>query len=191
VAFELDRQDEARGFAEGVISSPGQIADRYSAAVAYRILAESFSRQGDTEKAMGYIRESILRIEEMGLSFALAQAWSWLGELALHIPDPPEAISAFRTSLSVALDCRSSPGVGRALLGLSAIWRIQGNTPQALAAAEFVRRTDTFPEAMREQASILSAALSATLEPDQIRSAEDRADQLDVGPSLLQLAHED
>jgi hypothetical protein len=76
------------------------------------------------------------------------------------------------------------------LLGLSAIWRIQGNTPQALAAADFVRRTDTFPEAMREQASILSAALSATLEPDQIRSAEDRSDKFDVGPSLMQFAGE-
>ena len=190
VAFELDRQDEARSFAEGVISSAGQIADRYSAAVAYRILAESFSRQGDTKKAMGYIRESILRIEEIGLSFALAQAWSWLGEHALRIPDPAEAKLAFRKSLDVALGCRSSPGVGRALLGLSAMWRNQGNATQALAAAVFVERKDTFPEPMREQAHILSAALSATLEPDQMRQAEARAAQLDVGPSLLQFTRE-
>lgn len=191
VAFELDRQDEARSFAEGVISSAGQLADRYSAAVAYRILAESFSRQGDTTTAMRYIRESILRIEEIGVSFALAQAWSWLGELALHIPDLAEAQSAFRTSLEVALSCKSSPGVGRALLGLSAMWRIQSRPSQALTAAVFILRTATFPEPMREQANILSAELSATLAPDQIRQAEARAAQLEVGPSLLQFARED
>ena len=145
VAIARDHGMEAVNLLQEALSLAHKLSERWLLATSQLNLGLAHLCAGDTDRARTAIAEALRAYEEIGDQRFHARCLGYLGHAALIERDPDRAGALLRNCLTVFRDLAEPGGTAEGLVGLAAVYALQGNaTRAALLAGAAERLRDNY-----------------------------------------------
>ena len=187
IALQLARYTEARRFLQESLSLVSASDDPWNVGTAFGNLGIVELAQGNAMEAQGTLQESISIFRNLGMMGDVAFYLAYLGDAyALH-GDQENAERHWLEAIRNAREIQSQPNVLANLIRLSHARAERGDPVSLYAVALLVLDHPASWQDSRNRAAALRAELDATLNPDQIEAARQRAKRMSLEAFLEEL----
>ncbi len=153
-----------------------ETGDKWFAAYPLRNLGIVAGMQGDYQRAMPFIEESLVLCREINDKYGIASAQNSLGKMALKLGNYERAMTPFKESLTLRREVADRRGIAVCLEGLAGVAGGQAKpilAARLLGAAEVIRETIGTPPPPSDRAEYdrQVSAVGAVLGQERLAAA--------------------
>jgi tetratricopeptide (TPR) repeat protein len=188
--IKLECFEEAKAFMYESIALCEQTKNRWGMGTAYRCLGLATLAEGKYAEAQAHFRKSLEIFGAYIEGWDIARSLTYLGDAVFMMGDLPEAESAYREALRLAIEAKSIPVALDAVVGLARLQLCHGEVEKAFALASYVLNQAASTQDSKEISRRLVFETERHLNDRRVRSIREGITNQSLGAMIETLLKE-